>query len=91
MRNTNRFGDVAMALAADGAGRAVEHSGDIAHAVVLLQQAGHGHAVFGLELLIAPGCRLHLLTLRGLQVLHFTFESAVSLKMTMKYGPSWRS
>jgi len=56
----------------------VSNSGgsDVAQAAVLLQQAGHGYSVFGLELLVAAGCRLHLLTLRGLQVLHFTFESA---------------
>jgi hypothetical protein len=65
-------------LSADGAGRSVEYLGDGAQTVVLLEQAGHGHAVFGLELLVAAGCRLHLLTLRCLQVLHFTFESALS-------------
>jgi hypothetical protein len=32
--------------------------------------------VFGLELLVAAGRGGHLLTLQGLQVLHFTFESA---------------
>jgi hypothetical protein len=73
-----------MTLPADGAGRAVEHGGNVAQAVVLLQQAGHGHAVFGLELLVAAGRGGHLLTLQGLQVLHFTFESAEFLVL---FGP----
>lgn len=77
-RNTSYLANVSMMLATDGTGRAIEHGGNVAQAVVLLQQAGHGHTVFGLELLVAPGCCLHLLNLRGLQVLHFTFQSAVS-------------
>jgi hypothetical protein len=52
--------------------------------VVLLEQACHGHAVFGLELLVAAGSGRHLLTLRGLQVLHFTFESAEVQKLITK-------
>jgi hypothetical protein len=47
--------------------------------VVLLEQAGHGHAVFGLALVVAAGCEEHLLTLCGLQVLHFTFESTLCI------------
>lgn len=40
----------------DGAGGgASEHCGAVAQAVVMLQQTGHGHAVFKLELLVAPG------------------------------------
>lgn len=54
-RNTSYLGDVSMPLATDGARRAVEHGSDVAQAAVLLQQAGHGHSVFGLELLVAPG------------------------------------
>jgi len=38
----------------------------------------HGHAVFGLELPVAAGRDGHPLTLCSLQVLHFTFESALS-------------
>ena len=71
-----QLGGVAMALSADGTGGSVEEGGNVAQAVVLLEQAGHGHAVFGLELLVSPWDRLHLLTLRVLQVLHFSFESA---------------
>jgi hypothetical protein len=64
------------AVVADGAGCALEQDGNVAQAVVLMEQAGHGHAIFGLKLLVAAGCLLHLLTLQSLQVLHFTFESA---------------
>lgn len=74
-RSTSPLGDVAMALATDGAEDAVEHGGNVAQFVVLLRHAGHGHVALGLELLVTPGCRLHLGTLRGLQLLHFTFES----------------
>jgi hypothetical protein len=77
-----------MTLPADGAGRAVEHGGNVAQAVVLLQQAGHGHAVFGLELLVAAGRGGHLLTLQGLQVLHFTFESALLKGAGQSINPS---
>ena len=49
--------------------------------VVLLEQADHDHAVFGLVLLIAAGSGRHLLTLRGLQVLHITFESAITFSL----------
>lgn len=75
-RYTNHLGDIAMVLATDGAGRAVEHSNVVSQGVVLLVQAGHDHAVVGLELLEAPGFRLHLMTSQGLQVVHFTFDSA---------------
>lgn len=44
--------------------------------VVPLDQAGHGRAVFRLELLIVAGSSWGLLTLRALRVLHFTLESA---------------
>jgi hypothetical protein len=64
-------------LAADGAGRALEHGGYAGRAVIELEQTGHGDAVFGLCLPRAAGCdSLHLLTLRCFQVLHFTFEYA---------------
>jgi hypothetical protein len=65
-------------LSADSTGRSVECRGDSAQTVVQLKQAGHGHAFFGLELLVVAGSGGHLLALRGLQVLHFTFESARS-------------
>lgn len=76
--DTSHLGNVSMTLAADGAGGAIEGGGNAAHAVVLQQQAGHGPAVFGLALIVAPGCRLHLLSLLSLQVLHFSFEFALS-------------
>jgi hypothetical protein len=41
-------------------------------------EAGESHALFGLELFVVfQWSDLHLRTLQGLQVLHFTFESAV--------------
>jgi hypothetical protein len=39
---------VAALLAADGAGRALEHGGYVAQTVVELEKTGHGDAVFGL-------------------------------------------
>jgi hypothetical protein len=40
-------------------------------------EAGESHALFGLELFVVfQWSDLHLRTLQGLQVLHFTFESA---------------
>jgi hypothetical protein len=73
---TCRLG-VALELSGDGVGRALEHFGYLAYTVLLMNQAGQGHAFFGLELAIAFGWGvLHQLTLIGWQVLHFTFESA---------------
>jgi hypothetical protein len=76
--NTSYLDNVSMPLPADGAGLALEHSGNVAQAVVLLRQTGHGYAVFRLALLVATVCRLFLLPLRDLQILHFTFEFATS-------------
>lgn len=55
---------VATKLSADGAGRTTENAGDLTHAVVLLPEAGEGHAVFGLEQAVGFGLLLHRLTLR---------------------------
>lgn len=54
-RNTSHLGNVSTPLTADGARLAVEHGSNVAQTVVLLEQAGHGHAFFGLELLVVPG------------------------------------
>lgn len=54
-RNTNRIGNVSMAHATDSAGGTIDHSGNVAPTMILLQQAGHCNAALGLELLVAPG------------------------------------
>jgi hypothetical protein len=41
-----------------------EHAHDLAHAAVLLPEAGEGHAVFGLKLVVGSGLGRHLRTLR---------------------------
>jgi hypothetical protein len=70
---------IALELAGNGVRRALEHLGYIACGVILLNEAGQSHTFFWLKLLIAFGWRvLHLRTLQGWQVLHFTFESALS-------------
>jgi hypothetical protein len=44
-------------------------------------EAGESHAFFGLDLFIAiEWSDLHLRTLQGWQLLHFTFESALRFK-----------
>ncbi len=68
---------VALELSRDGAGRAFEPRGDLRERVLLVEQRGDGHALFGLELLIAFGWGVvHRRTLLDWQALHFTFESA---------------
>ena len=61
--------------------------GSVMQAVVLLLQAGHGQAIFWLELPVSAGCCLHLRTLCDLQVLHFTFESAMCMEFTNRERP----
>jgi hypothetical protein len=69
---------IAAQLARDGAGRAPKGSGNLAHGEVLNMEAGESHALFGLDLFVAiEWSDLHLRTLQGWQVLHFTFESAM--------------
>lgn len=64
-------------LPRDGAGRATKRSGDLSHGEVLNIEAGESHAFFGLDLFVAiEWSDMHLRALQGLQVLHFTFESA---------------
>ena len=57
------LGAVALQLAADGAGRASQHTRHDADAVILLLQAGQRHALFGLELAVVFGLAVHLRTL----------------------------
>jgi hypothetical protein len=61
----------------DSTGRALKGSGNLSHGEVLNMEAGESHALFGLDLFVVfQWSDLHLRTLHGLQVLHFTFESA---------------
>ena len=55
---------VALQLAAEGAGRAVEQARHGMNAVALLLQAGEGDAVLRLELGVVPGARQHRWTLQ---------------------------
>ena len=43
---------IAAQFTADRAGRTPHNAGDLAHAVVLLLEAGHCHSVFGLKLAV---------------------------------------
>ena len=53
-------------LSDDGAGRPVECIGDDAQTVVPLEQAGLGHTIFALELMLGAGKSGQRLTLRDL-------------------------
>ena len=69
---------IAAQLPSDGAGCTSKSSCNVTHGVVLKMEAGQGHALFGLDLFVVfQWGDLHLRTLQGLQVLHFTFESAL--------------
>jgi hypothetical protein len=62
----------------DGAGRATKGSCNLSHGEVLKVEAGESHALLWFDLLVALGWgNLHLRTLQGWQVLHFTFESGL--------------
>jgi hypothetical protein len=53
-------------------------------------EAGESHALFGLDLFVAiEWSDLHLRTLQGWQVLHFTFESALYKKMNLFFELIW--
>ena len=68
---------IAAQLPSDGAGRAPKGTSNLSHGELLKMEAGQGHALFGLDLFVVfQWGDLHLRTLQGLQVLHFTFESA---------------
>ena len=70
---------IAAQLPSDGAGCTSKSSCNVMHVVVLKMEAGQGHALFGLGLFVVfQWGDLHLRTLQGLQVLDFTFESALS-------------
>ena len=84
---------IAVELPCDGAGCTSKSSCNVSHGVVLEMEAGQGHALFGLDLFVVfQWSDLHLRTLQGLQVLHFTFESAASIltlfhwNVTVKIG-----
>ena len=71
---------VATQLTADGAGRAAKHARDLTHAAVLLPEAGEGHAVFGLELVVGSGFGRHLRTLQHGRCCTSDFNPPLQLK-----------
>lgn len=77
---------VAPQFTADGTCLATEQFGNVPLGVVLLHEAGDGHAVFRLEVAIRMRRFEHLLTLID-QVLHFTFESAMCMEFTNRERP----
>ena len=77
LAGVDAIADVAAQLPSDGAGRAPKGPSNLSHGELLKMEAGQGHALFGLDLFVVfQWGDLHLRTLQGLQVLHFTFESA---------------
>lgn len=71
---------IAVELPCDGAGCTSKSSCNLSHGELLEMEAGQGNALFGLDLFVVfQWSDLHLRTLQGLQVLHFTFESATSM------------
>lgn len=68
---------VSVDFPSDGAGRGPKGPSNLSHGKLRKMEAGQGHALFGLDLLITlEWGDLHLRTLQGWQVLRFTFESA---------------
>ena len=69
---------VAAELPRDGAGCTPKGASNLTDGELLKMEAGESHALFGLDMFVVfQWGDLHLRTLQGWQVLHFTFESAI--------------